>query len=119
MQTSKQHAQGVALGFVEDGEEFPAAKKKQSTDIIERVEKTDCRRDQNERDHQARPGFIHAAEQSIEHDGEADENHLTHKIAEDRKTKHGFVSENIFGGCGGVPAHDEFSRNVDQAEWSG
>src|SRR6266852_2401094 len=113
MQTSKQHAQGVALSFVEDGEEFPAAKKKKRSDVVERVEKTYCRRDQNERDHQARPGFIYAAEQSIKRDSEADENHLTHEIAQDRKTKHGFVSEDIIGGCGGVPAHDEFSRNVD------
>jgi len=119
VQTNEEHAESVALRFVEDGEEIPTAKKKKGGDVIERVEKTYCGRDQNERDHQAGPGFTYTAEQAIQRDGETNEDHLTQEIGEDRQTKHSFVSEDIIGGGGGVPAYDQFSRNVDQAERRG
>ena len=51
VQTNEQHAQGVTLGFVEDGKEICAAKKSQRSDIVERVEKSDRGGNQNERDH--------------------------------------------------------------------
>ena len=58
----------VTLRFVEDGKEIGAAKENQRSDIVQRVEKSDCGGDQNERDHQAGPRLVNAAEQPIESD---------------------------------------------------
>ena len=48
-----------------------------------------------------------------------DENHRPNKIGEDRKPKHGLVSKNIVGRRGGVSVHDQFVRNIDEAERAG
>src|SRR5206468_12844066 len=84
--------------------------------IIERVEKSDRGRDQNECDHQRSPDLIDAAKQAIEGNCEADENHLPDEVGENRKTKHGLVSKDIIRCRSSVPAHDKFVRNVNETE---
>jgi len=70
----------------------------------------------NKSHHEQRPVFVHAAEQTIERDAQADENHVTDQIPEDRQSKQYFVRENIFGGRGGIVPNDELARNVKHAE---
>ena len=60
--------------------------------------------------------LVYAAEQTIESDAEADENHVPDQIAEDRQTKHRLVRQDVVGGGGGVAANDEFARNIKHAE---
>ena len=49
--------------------ESGAAEESQGGDVIQRVEKSNGGRDQNQGDHQSGPRLIHAAEQTIESDG--------------------------------------------------
>src|SRR5439155_6376576 len=106
VQSNKQISQCVALRFIEDRKEIRTAEESQRGNIVERVEKTDRRRNQNESHHERSPDFIHLAEQPIERDAETNENDLSDEIAEDRQAKHRFVRENVVGGRGGVAADD-------------
>ena len=107
------------MRFVKDGEKFAATKENQRGDVVDHVEKADRRRDEHETQQEQGPRFVHIAQQAIERDAETDKNNLPDKIAEDRQSKHGFVREDVVGGGAGVPTHDEFARNVDQAERRG
>src|SRR5437870_10589869 len=95
MQSNKQSSQCDELRCVEDREEIRTAEESQRGNIVERVEKTDRSRNQNERDHKRSPDFVHVAEQAIKRDAETNENDLSDEIAEDRQSKHRFVCQNI------------------------
>ena len=119
MQANKEIAERVQVRLVEHIEELGSSEKNQRANIIERVDKTDRGRNQNEADHEQRPNLVHIAEQAIQSDGEANEDYVADKIAEDRQSEHGLVRENIVGGRGGVPAHDQFALDEDQAKRRG
>src|SRR5439155_20402284 len=112
VQSNKQISQCVALRFIEDRKEIRAAEESQRGNIVERVEKTDRRRNQNESHHVRSPGFVHVAEHPIKRDAETDEYYLSNEIAEDRRSKHRLVRQNVVGGGGGVFAHEQFVRKV-------
>src|SRR6476646_9921085 len=119
MQTKEQHAQSVALGRVEHAEKFAAAKKNKTSDVVQCVEKSDGCRDQNKANHQQRAGPVYIAQQPIERDSEANENHLPDKITEDRKPEKRFVSKNVACSRGRVPPHDELIGNINETEGRG
>ena len=55
VQAKKQHAECVALRFVEDRKEIGAAEKSERGDIIQRIKKSNRGRDQNKGNHQPGP----------------------------------------------------------------
>src|ERR1700730_13255165 len=116
MQAQEEHAESVPLRFLECVEEVRAAEKDQRSDIIERVQKRDGARDQNEADHQPGPGLVHTAEQAIKSHAETDENDRREQISDNAEMEKCFVSQNIICGRRGIPAHDQLGGNIYEAE---
>jgi hypothetical protein len=75
----EQIAQRVQLCFVEDREKVGPAKQNQSSDIVQRVEKSDCSRDRNQYNHQQRPCLADTAQQPVERDAQTNENYVSRR----------------------------------------
>ena len=119
MQTDEQVSQSIPLRFLEDGEEIGAVEEGQSGDVIQRVHKANGGGDQNKRQHQPSPCPVDVAEQAVESQAEADENDRGKQVSDDAKTEKHLVSQDVICRRGGIPAHDQFARNIQETEGRG
>src|SRR6266566_4587670 len=73
MQAEEQHGEGVALRFVEHGEEIGATHEQEGSDVVQRVEEVDWRHHQTPQDHhQSSEVLVHSLEQPVQSQGEED-----------------------------------------------
>src|SRR6266852_5132388 len=119
MQAEEQHAQGVYLTFVEYGKEIRAAEEGEGGDVAQHIHKPDGGGDQNQGHHQRSMRHVHAAEQTVESQDQEDENDRGDQVSDDAETEKRLVSQDVVGGRGGVPPHDQSAGNIDQAEGGG
>src|SRR5712691_10399345 len=62
---------------------------------------------------------VHTAEQTVESHDYKDENDRRDQVSDDAETEKRLVSQDVAGGRGGVPAHEQSAGNIDQVEGGG
>src|SRR6266852_2233670 len=118
MQTEEQHGEGVALRFVEYGEEIGATHEQEGSDVVQRVEEVDWRHHQTPQDHhQSSEVLVHSLEQPVQSQGEEDSHGCGEEIADDAETEEPLVGGDVAGRRGRVPMNEKFAGNIDEAHW--
>src|SRR5437667_6974455 len=88
MQAEEQHGEGVALRFVEHGEEIGATHEQEGSDVVQRVEEVDWRHHQTPQDHhQSSEVRVHSLQQPVQSQREEDSHGPSEQVAEDAKRK--------------------------------
>src|SRR5439155_4842567 len=114
MQTEEQHGEGVALRFVEYGEEIGATNEQEGSDVVQRVEEVDWRHHQTPQDHhQSSEVLVHSLEQPVQSQREEDSHVPGEQVADDAETEERLVRGDVVGRRGRVPGHEQGVGNID------
>src|SRR5712692_3030842 len=117
MRTQEQHGQGVALRFLEYGQEIGAAHEYQSSSVVQHVDEVDGGwQHAAEDDHQHGEVPVHSVEQPVKSQNEKDQDDPAQQVADDAEAEEQLVSADVARRHGRVPTHEQFGGNVDKAE---
>ena len=108
MQTEEQHGEGVALRFVEYGEEIGATREQEGSDVVQRVEEVDWRHHQTPQDHhESSEVLVHSLEQPVQSQREEDSHGCGEEITDDAETEERLMRGDVVGRRGRVPLYEQ------------
>jgi hypothetical protein len=119
--TEKQYGQGIALSFVEYGQEIGAAHEDQGSSVVQHDEEVDGGWQHTSQDHhQHSVVLVHSLEQPVKSQHDEDQDGPAEQVADDAKTEERLVCGDVVGGRRRrVPMYEQFAGNIHEADGAG